>query len=216
LERVKRRFAFIASPLSRKQKGVTRKPQRLSKAEIVDLQRQLAQWQDPQSMAELAKPVSSIIFFNQSGLAFLRDAYIASEFAVARKASRVRLTNDIWPDFELSIGADVEAFEAVEADDPNRRRGLEYSEEAIGRVEHDPVENWIARAEAAPRWIAAACAKKAAKNYVGRANLVIYLNMSEYGIRHKEVKASFASATASVRGRFDTIWILWQGQAYRV
>lgn len=196
--------------------SVSRTRKRLTKKEINDLQQRLASWQPPEAMATLAKSVSSITLFNQGGLAFLRDAWIAAEFASARKAERVRLVEDNWPDFELRFGGSIERFEAVEADDPERRRGLEYTEGKIGKVEHDPVEKWIARAEAAPRWLSVACARKVAKNYGSRASLVIYLNVSEYGIRFKEVQASFPGATASVKDRFDSVWILWQSNAYQV
>jgi len=196
---------------------VNRSRTRLTKSEISDLQQRLRRWQKPAEMVELAKPVSSIIFFNQSGLAFLRDAWVAAEFAKARKADLVRLVEDNWPDFELMVGGNIERFEAVEADDPKRRRGLEYTEESIGKVEHDPVENWIARAEAAPRWIAIACERKAAKNYAGIANLVIYLsNSGGYRIGDAEVKASFPAATASIKNLFESVWILWQGEAYKI
>lgn len=190
---------------------------RLTKEEIVKLRLRLTNWQNPETMASLVEPIHSTTFHGQSGLAFLRDAWVAAEFASARKVGEVRLIPDNWPDFELRVDDKVERFEAVEADDPKRRRGLEYSEENIGKIEHDPVENWIARSEAAPQWIAIACGRKAAKNYAGLTNLVIYLsNSGGYGIRDAEVKASFPAATASIKDRFESVWILWQGEAYQV
>lgn len=57
--------------------------------------------------------LGSTHFFNQSGLDFLRDAWIAAEFGTLRRAEKVRLVSDNWPDFELVVAGCVEAFEAV-------------------------------------------------------------------------------------------------------
>ncbi len=108
--------------------------------------------------------VGSKDFFSQEELAFLRDAWTAAEFDGARQAQHVRVVADIYPDFELRADQQVEAFEAVEADDPKRRRGDEYSE-STGEIEDDPVEDWVGRAEQAPTWLATACEKKIGKRY---------------------------------------------------
>lgn len=192
---------------------------RLDKDEIDDLIMRLAEWQTPQAMHAVVEgtmnALGSTNLFNQSGLAFLRDAWTAAEFGGMRKAEQVRLMSDNWPDFELLIGGRVETFEAVEAYDPERRRGVEYRE-SIGVVEDDPVEDWIARAEQAPAWLEAACRKKAGKRYGARANLVIYLNLSEFGIRQSEVEGCFPSATEAVKDAFEAVWVLWKKQAYQV
>jgi hypothetical protein len=192
---------------------------RLTKIEIADLKSRLAAWQTPDAICELyiatVERIGTVTLFNQGGLAFLREAWLAAEFGKARKAQNVRLVSDTWPDLELMIDGHVEAFEAVEADDPERERGREYKEDN-GEVEMDPIENWIARAEAAPSWIEAACRKKAAKHYGGRANLVIYLNMNEFDVRQTEVVASFPHATQEAKGTFDAVWVLWKERAYRV
>ncbi len=192
---------------------------RLAPHEIDELKRRLAAWQTPETMSaaadEAMNGLGSTNLFNQGGLAFLRDAWIAAEFGAIRNAEKVRLVSDNWPDFELCIGGRVEAFEAVEADEPDRRRGEEYRH-GIGDLEDDPVEDWVARAEQAPGWLRAACLKKAGKNYGGRANLVIYLNLDEYGIRQSEVEACFCHATKNVKDAFETVWVLWKKRAYRV
>ncbi len=192
---------------------------RLAPDEIADLTKRLAEWQTPLAMHGLVEAtmnsLGSTNVFNQSGLAFLRDAWIAAEFGEIRNAEKARLVSDNWPDFELLTGGRVEAFEAVEADDPERRRGVEYRE-GIGKVKDDPVEDWVARAEQAPAWLEAACRKKAGKRYGGRTNLVIYLNLSEFGIRQSEVEACFPSATEAVNDTFEAVWVLWKKRAYQV
>jgi hypothetical protein len=178
-----------------------------------------AQWQTPEALSNLVDEVMNQIgsrdFFNQGGLAILRDAWTAAEFGQVRQATQVRLVTDTWPDFEIKIGGQIEQFEAVEADDPQRRRGDEYRNDTE-EIEHDPVEDWIARAEQAPVWLDAACRKKSNKKYSARANLVVYLNLSEYGIRQKQVEKSFAAATATAKDSFDSVWILWKKRAYLI
>ena len=114
---------------------------------------------------------------------------------------KLRLINDNWPDFELIIDGRLESFEAVEAHDPNRRRGDEYKA-ACGEAKNDPIEEWIARAEQAPVWLHTACERKLAKHYDRPINLVIYLNLMEYDIRQKEVEACFRPATEGAKDAF--------------
>lgn len=192
---------------------------RLDREEIAELKQQLAEWQTPESMSllldEIMNQIGSVDLFNQGGLAFLRDAWTAAEFGKIRRAEFVRLVADIWPDFELKLGDQIERFEAVEADDPERRRGDEYRR-SIGEIEDDPVEDWVARAEQAPAWLEAACRIKANKRYGADAELVIYLNLSEYGIRQNEVESLFPTATSVVKDSFHAVWVLWKKRAYLV
>ena len=83
-------------------------------------------------------------------------------------------------------------------------------------AEDDLLEDIFARAEQAHNWIAAACQKKADKRYTGRANLVVYLNLSEYGIRQMEVEACFPSATEVAKDNFEAVWVLWKKRTYPV
>ena len=192
---------------------------RLTRKQISDLVELLAEWRTPDELANVVDDtmdrLGSDDLFNQGGLAFLRDARIAAEFSKIRQAHQVRLVADDWPDFEIKIEGHIEAFEAVEADDPDRRRGDEYRTQTA-LVEDDPVEDWIERASNAPAWIEAACRKKANKRYGARANLVVFLNLSEYGIRQKEIEGCFLAASESVKDHFDTVWVLWKTQVYPV
>jgi hypothetical protein len=189
--------------------------QRLTRHQIADLKTRLARWQPPESMEGLIEPITSDVFFNQGGLEFLRDASTASTFARLRQAEVVRLVADVWPDFEIRIGGALERFEAVEALDPRRRRGEEFRN-VDGKPRMVPMEKWIADAEAAPSWVEAVCRKKATKLYSERANLLIYLNFSEYGIRQNEVLAALPAATATVKDCFETVWVLWQQKAFQI
>lgn len=191
----------------------------LTSEEIVDLERHLAQWQTPEAMSRLVddamSKLGSVDLFNQGGLALLRDAWIAAKFGQIQQAQEVHLVADTWPDFELKIDERVEAYEAVEADAPERRRGDEYRN-STGEIQDDSVEDWVARADQAPEWLETACRKKANKRYGARVNLVVYLNLSEYGIRQKEIESCFPSATEAVKNSFDAVWVLWKERTYLV
>jgi hypothetical protein len=58
-----------------------------------------------------------------------------------------------WRDFEARSGAVIEHVECADADVPGRRRGDEYCEAAERTADgqlaalHDPIEDWITRAE---------------------------------------------------------------------
>jgi hypothetical protein len=69
---------------------------------------------------------------------------------------------------------------------------------------------WVARAERASAWLEAACQTKLNKRYSARANLIIYLNLNEYGIRQQNVESCFSTATAKVKDSFDAVWVLWK------
>lgn len=155
---------------------------------------------------------------NQPGLAFVREAWAAAVFGQQRGAGAVRLVADNWPDLELRFGNVVEAYEFVEADLPGRERGREYREAAAKGypVEDWPVKEWVEAARIAPMALRTAAEKKAAKGYPATAGLLIYLNINEFGIRQREVEASFAEAVQPAEGRFTSVWVLWKSRCYRV
>lgn len=197
---------------------------RLSKRDIQKHRSELCVWQSPDKMKrhaeDLRDELGSVNFFNQAGLEFIRDAWSAGAFGIARGISEVRLIEGAWPDFEIRNEGSLEEFELVEADLPERRRGDEYKESAARSIpgepliEEYPVEQWIADAEQAPFAIKRAAVKKAKKCYSKGAHLLIYLNISEFGIRQSEIEKSFSEATAPAKDAFQSVWILWKERAY--
>ncbi len=194
---------------------------RLTKQQIAQHQDWVCSWRSPDHMLryvdELTDAIGSVDFFTQAGLAFLREAWAAAKFSVACNATAVRLILDEWPDFEIEVNNSVEVFELTEADLPERKRGEEYrsASDAGFPVEDDPVEEWAERANLVPQAITAAVLKKARKKYSKKVNLLIYLNISEYGIRQSEIEFSFGSSIASADEYFTDIWVLWKDRVYR-
>jgi len=198
---------------------------RLTKIEIAAHKAWLARWREPTDTEQYVEDVNDYMgskdFFNQAGVEFLRDAWAAAKFANKRRAKEVRLVAEKWPDFELRLNGQVEQFECVEADVPDRRRGDEYRkmEDLAGPdgflVEDDPVEDWIARAKKVPEALRAAVEKKVGKRYAGKARLLIYLNINEFGVCQQEIESSFQYVTERARDNFEATWILWKEKIYR-
>ena len=57
-------------------------------------------------------------------------------------------------------------------------------------------------------------ATKIGKHYVGRAGLLVNLNISEFGIRQAEIEAAMAPAVAPFLPCFQRVWILWKALLY--
>lgn len=191
---------------------------RLSRTRLAKMRADLEIWQAPDVLSlmvdSMMDEIGSEALFNQAGLAFLRDAWVAAKFAKAPGGDQVRLSSGEWPDFEVRTASQVALFESTEADDPQRRRGEEYREDIGAR--DDPFEAWIDRVNKTPEWIRRVTLKKATKGYSGKANLVVYLNMTEYGARQRQVEQCFKDATSSAAAKFASVWVLWKEKAYKV
>jgi hypothetical protein len=138
-------------------------------------------------------------------------------------ADFVRVDQDRSTDFTARFGATSMPFEATLADLSGRKLGLEYRTNQWepdqrgyrSRLLHDPVEAWIERAEQAPVVLRDASVRKLAKRYAAKpSSLVIYLNISEFGIRQREIEACMPSSTAIAKDAFKDIWVLWKDRAY--
>jgi hypothetical protein len=90
--------------------------------------------------------------------------------------------------------------------------GTEYRSE--NGIEDDPVEDWIARADAIPEALEAAIQKKIAKRYGGGVWLVIYLNLNDYGIREQQTELIIAQVKQKYANAFDGLFVLWKDKVY--
>jgi hypothetical protein len=199
---------------------------KLAKAELVRYRAELSEWRTPAAMADYVGAVNDTMgsadFFRQGGVEFLRDAWLAAEFGRHRQSTSVRLVpeRELWPDFEARTGDSIERVECAEVDVPDRRRGDDYREadERAARgeptLQHDPVEDWIARADQVPAALAAVIATKVGKRYAGRVSLLVYLNIGEFGIRQAEIEAAMTPAVAPALPYFSRVWILWKNHLY--
>jgi hypothetical protein len=197
---------------------------KLTRAERKRWEERFARWHTPAEMKsavdELHSRVNSDVLFNQAGLNFAFEAWIAAKFATARGVAAVRLIADQWPDIEIRNAAgNVERFEAVEADVPGRERGKEYKETAEKRKRgestwrHAP-EDMQDRSALVELALRAAAKKKVQKRYGGRCSLIIMLNFgAEYGDGAEAIGAILHSATEAASS-FEEVWLLWRQDAY--
>jgi hypothetical protein len=156
---------------------------------------------------------SSEDWFNRPHLKFLHDAYVLAEFVGLVLVDRVRLAGapERWPDGYVEIGGKIHYVE-VTSTHGGRKLGDEYR--GVKTVKMDPVENWVARAESIPHYLEEAISTKSKKNYGSPCWLIVYLNISEWGIRQAETERTIEAAKARFAGSFEAISVLWKEKLY--
>ncbi|WP_338700445.1 hypothetical protein V5279_20580 [Bradyrhizobium sp. 26S5] len=161
---------------------------------------------------QIAQTIPRSTFFGQGGLAFLRDAWVASRVACALPSDMVRLVPSERPDFEIQIDGQIQQFEATEADIEGRRRGDEADDP---HPRPDPVEAWRRRFEAIPASLDRVVAKKLKKDYLAEVSLAIYVNLGCYGAYVEEGLPILREHTAPARTKFKRVFVLWEGCLYK-
>jgi hypothetical protein len=179
----------------------------------------LADWQSPgvfrSRVEHFVSQCSSRDFFNDPKLKFLHDAWTLAELVRHKRVAEVRLARqgERWPDgFVRTRGGRVVNIEATIALMPGRKMGEEYKFES--GVQFDPVENWVARADAIPEALESAIKKKVAKQYGSHSWLIVYLNLSEYGIRQRETEQVIHALKRRYADAFDRLLVLWKDKLF--
>lgn len=166
---------------------------RIPKDTLKSWETELSGWTQPSAFRaridQITQTIPKRTFFGQGGLAFLRDAWIASRLVSALPSDMVRLVASDRPDFEIQTCERIEQFEATEADMDGRRRGDEPDDQF---PQPDPVENWRQRFEAIPAALDRVVTKKLGKDYSSEINLAIYVNLGCYGAYVKRACLFFA------------------------
>jgi hypothetical protein len=187
---------------------------RLDNKDLKEHRLALEAWQRPEELLARADAIMDQMgkadFFNQSGLAFVREAWAAGKFGIERGVDAARLAPDAFPDFELRVGSAVEGWEFTEADDERRRRGEEMS---AGKGRDGDYLNVVERA---PEELERVCQTKARKRYGEKVRLLVLLNIPSYGARQQETIESFRPSTAPAKDVFSEVWVLWNSRAYPV
>jgi len=185
---------------------------------LAEGRRALEGWQTPAEfiakVEELVSPVKSDKLFSLPSVGFLLDAMILAEFMKLRPSDKVRLVEQRrqWPDGQSGTPQKPIDIEITEVLEEGRKRGDEYRE---GKKPSDGnVEEWHRRAEAIPAQLEKAIQRKIDKRYAGKCTLLIYLNMSNYGVLQTETEAAIAAVKFKYVASFDEINILWQGKCY--
>ncbi|MBR0749447.1 hypothetical protein JQ582_36540 [Bradyrhizobium japonicum] len=174
----------------------------------------LEAWQTPEQFKakidELADAVASEALFNRNETQFLRDAMIIETFTRYRATEKVRLAKaaDQWPDGQTGTPEQPINIEVTEVMEEGRKRGDEYKEGA--KPLDGNAEDWRRRALDIPVQLEKAIKRKKHKGYGKNCKLVVYLNMSNYGVLQKETEAKIAAIKAKYATDFQEICILWQ------
>jgi hypothetical protein len=191
----------------------------LSDSELDAGQRLLIKWQSPQNFSDttnaLCSRCKSAAYFNQPQLKYLHDAYVLAKFARLQKAESVRLAaaSNQWPDGFIEFHAQVHNVE-VTSTHGGRKLGEEYRIVTGSTLSMEPGENWVERANSIPKYLDEAIGHKAKKRYASPCWLVVYLNISEYGIRQKETEKTIAETKDRYASAFFAISVLWKGKLY--
>jgi hypothetical protein len=178
----------------------------------------LERWQTPAEfiakVEELDKVVKSDKLFNLSAMGFLLDALTLAEFVKFRPTEKVRLVGrkEQWPDGQTGTPQNPSNIEITEALEEGRRRGNEYHTSA--RPHSGTADDWHNRALAIPEQLEKAIERKIGKAYARKCVLLIYLNMSTYGLPQlqKEIEAAIMNIRVKYARDFHEICILWQGK----
>ena len=194
----------------------------LTKTERDDSLRVLHAWQPPKDFRDALdrlEAAQSDHLLTDPRAGFYRDAFCAELFATLVGADQVRLVAGEQPDFQISVAGSELAFEVTEADTPGRKRGQEVQERRKLRVPGEPFvedfpnEDWLTP-EQADIALRTAADKKDRSVYDPSWGLVILLNPVEFGAHQQAIESLMVGATAAVRNRFASVWVLWKGVGY--
>jgi hypothetical protein len=175
---------------------------------------ELERWQTPDEFTakieQLAEPVKSDKLFNQTGIGFLRDAMVLAEFVKFRPTTNVHLVEqkEQWPDGQMGTAQNPIDIEITEVLEEGRKRGKEYRNHQ--KPQDGTADDWRKRTLAIPGQLEEAIQRKIRKRYARKCVLLIYLNISNYGILQKETEAAIAAIKAKYARDFHEICILWQ------
>jgi hypothetical protein len=178
----------------------------------------LARWLPPQEFSQITESLcarcQSPEWFNNPHLKYLHDAYVLAHFAQAHAFDLVRLAgpSEQWPDGYAKLGARVHNVE-ITSTHGGRKLGVEYRE-VDETPKFDNVKDWVARGESIPRFLEEAISAKRKKRYSSPCWLVVYLNISELGIRQKETEQAIAAVKDRYAQFFEAITVRWKGKSY--
>jgi hypothetical protein len=141
---------------------------------------------------------------------FLLNAWTLARFVRHKPVGEIRLAvpSVQWPDGYVKIDRTIENVEVTSAMMPGREMWKEHQIDN-GTWSHDPVENWVKRADAIPGALEEAIRRKA-KRYSSRMWLVVYLNIPEWGIRQVEIERAIAEIKQRYANSFDQLFVLWK------
>ena len=166
-----------------------------------------------QRQTELAGMIGANLLFNRGEAKWLLEAWILKKFARFVDASQIRLNRPDPPDGYAIFESSTVPMEMTEVLEPGRKRGLEYRK-SKPELEFDPGEDWLRRAESIPEALRQRISAKLSGRYSAETELVVYLNIGEYGIRQRQVENLIVSLLKNSLGPFVAIHIMWKEKLF--
>lgn len=186
-------------------------------AKLVEAQRWFECWRATSEFSNrywtIRRLASPRIEFTRREAKWLLEAYLLLKFAKLKHLKRIRLNRNDPPDAYYADHHRVVPIEITEVLEPGRRRGNEYPDDEP-RVEDDPVEDWFKRAGSIPGALSDGLNKKKRKKYAAETELLIYLNISEWGIEQTAIEHQIRYTLSLSTEPFSKIHILWKGKLF--
>jgi hypothetical protein len=210
--------ALVADPLPMEvdESPIERGPP-FSDAELIAARDSLSKWQTPASFIaateSFCKRFRSEEWFKRPQVKFLHDAYVLAEFARFTKVEGVCLAHrsDQWPDGFVRLGNNVHNIEAT-----SHHGGRKLSDEYGNKADRNPrfIDSAQTRSDLIPRSLEEAISGKIEKNYGSKCWLVVYLNISGFGLDQPEIKKVIVATKERHLQKFEAIAVLWNGNCY--
>lgn len=162
---------------------------------------------------DLCKRYKSSEFFSRPQLKFLHDAYVLAEFIRLTKVEHVRLADrsEQWPDGYIRLNNKVHYIEAT-SHHGGRKLGDEYGKDA--NLAPKLIEGAQTRADLIPKSLDEAIRGKTDKNYGSKCWLVVYLNISGFGLDRRRIKKLILVTKEKYIQKFEAISVLWNGNSF--
>jgi hypothetical protein len=175
----------------------------------------LSRWMAPDAFREIVTALHSKCesreLFNNPRLSFLCDAWVLSEFAARQSGvddMRMSAPRERWPDGFLRQNGVLRSIEVTTVLSEGRRLGEEYKSQLV----EDSVEDWISKAEGLPGALELAIERKVQKKYSVPVELVVYLNINDYGVRQAYCRHVIRSLKSRYSSNFSALHVLWKDE----
>jgi hypothetical protein len=196
----------------------------LTAADLPKVRAELTEWMDApefrrrvDGLDKRSRPSSE--HFDDPKRQFLHDAWVLAELSNHQPFVQIRLAkvSEEPPDgYARTETGEVIKIEVTSAWLPGRRLGDEYRLKE--RMQHDPVENCIKRAESIPAALEKAINDKLEKlkySIPSLFALVVDLTfISDGGMRQAETKRAIADIKDKYGPAFQHLWILWKDKVF--
>ena len=194
----------------------------LAATDLPKVRAELTEWMDAREFQRRVygfdkRSRPSTDHFNDPERKFLREAWVLAELSKHKQFVQIRLADvkEEPPDgFARTETGEVIKIEVTSAWFPGRRLGDEYSSEK--RMQHDPVENCMERAEFIPAALENAISDKLKQDLTWSLfALVVDLTfISDGGMKQAEIKQAIADIKDRYGPEFQHLWVLWKDKVF--